>query len=242
MPAARWGLSSPAVFERTRSLRPTPAPVRRHRLARWATAPSRPFGLALQAVGRADQHILLSLRTRGHSEGLDRIVGALGSFGEMGIGWAGLGVGGALVQPDRRRLWLTAATAAPIAILANYSVKLTIGRQRPLIDDHPPLARAPSKLSFPSAHSTSAVAAATVLGRVAPGARPAFYGLAGAICLGRPYLGMHYPSDVLAGAVLGAAIGRVYPLPVARSGEQGAGSGRGLQADGQTDETQGVVS
>lgn len=209
--------------------------MRRHRLARWATAPSRPFGQALQAVGRADQRILLSLRTRGHSERLDRVVGALGSFGEMGIGWAGLGIGGALVQPDRRQLWLRAATAAPVAILANYSVKLTIGRQRPLIDDHPPLGRAPSKLSFPSAHSTSAVAAATVLGRVAPGARPAFYGLAGAICLGRPYLGMHYPSDVLAGALLGAVIGRAYPLP-------GARSGRGLQADGKPDETQGVVS
>ena len=31
--------------------------------------------------------------------------------------------------------------------------------------------------------------------------------LAAAIAVGRPYLGMHYPSDVLAGAVLGAALG-----------------------------------
>jgi membrane-associated phospholipid phosphatase len=37
------------------------------------------------------------------------------------------------------------------------------------------------------------------------------YTLAGAICLTRPYLGMHYPSDVLAGAALGLAIGAAWP-------------------------------
>ena len=49
------------------------------------------------------------------------------------------------------------------------------------------------------------------MGRVRPSARPALYGLAAAICLSRPYLGMHYPSDVLAGAALGTVIGRSLP-------------------------------
>jgi len=167
----------------------------------------------MQAVGRADQRLLVVLRTSGHSEIGDRIVQGLGLFGEMGSGWAALGLTGSLLRPEDRARWLVAATAAPAAILVNYGVKLTIGRERPLIEDHPPLARAPSKLSFPSAHSTSAVAAATVLGRVSPASRPALFALAGAICLGRPYLGMHYPSDVIAGATLGFALGRVYPLP-----------------------------
>ena len=185
-----------------------------------------PAGRALQAIGLVDQRILLALRTRGHSEGLDRVVGALGTFGELGAGWAGIGVAGAALDAGRRERWLTAAVAAPLAVLANYAVKVAIGRERPLIDDHPPLARAPSKLSFPSAHSTSAVAAAVALGRVAPGARPALYGLAAAICIGRPYLGMHYPSDVLAGAALGAVIGRAFPLPEqAGSGQRTAGGG-----------------
>ncbi|MBA2523198.1 MAG: phosphatase PAP2 family protein [Solirubrobacterales bacterium] len=201
------------MFQRPRQLRPAPPPERSRRLARWAAAGSRPFGRTLQAIGRTDQRILLALRTQGHSDGLDRVVGALGSFGEMGIGWAGVGIAGAIARPEQRERWIAAAAVAPIAILVNYSVKLTIGRQRPLIDDHPPLARAPSKLSFPSAHSTSAVAAATALGRVSPRSRPAYYVLAGAICAGRPYLGMHYPSDVLAGAGLGYLIGRIFPLP-----------------------------
>ena len=207
------------MFERPRRLQPAPSRESGRRLVRWAAAGRTPLGRTLRAIGWADQKVLLGLRTTGHSDGLDRAVGALGSFGELGAGWAGIGMTGALLRPADRRRWLYAAAVAPVSILANYSVKLTIGRQRPLIDEHPPLARAPSKLSFPSAHSTSAVAAATVLGRVSPGARPALYGLAAAICVGRPYLGMHYPSDVLAGVGLGMLIGRVYPLPEASSDE-----------------------
>ena len=51
------------------------------------------------------------------------------------------------------------------------------------------------------------MAGATALSRVEPRLRPAVFALAAAICVGRPYLGMHYPSDVVAGVVLGALIG-----------------------------------
>jgi undecaprenyl-diphosphatase len=47
--------------------------------------------------------------------------------------------------------------------------------------------------------------------RVEPIAALAFL-LAAALALGRPYLGMHYPSDVLAGALLGVALGLLVPL------------------------------
>lgn len=187
-------------------------------MARWAKARRSPFGHTLQAVGRADQRALVVLRGHGHTKLGDRLVQGLGLFGEMGCGWVALAATGAALRPQQRERWLAAAVAAPIAILVNYSVKLTVGRERPVIDDHPPLARAPSKLSFPSAHSTSSVAAAVVIGRVSPTARPLVYTLAGAICAGRPYLGMHYPSDVMAGAALGSLIGRVYPLPRAVAG------------------------
>jgi len=211
--SALGGPILPAVLERPQRLRPPTPETRRRLLARWVVARRSPIGRALQAVGRADQRLLVTLRTRGHSTIGDRLVQGLGLFGELGSGWAALGLTGALQRGADRPRWLVAATAAPAAVLVNYGVKLTIGRERPLIDDHPPLASAPSKLSFPSAHSTSALAAATVLGRVSPASRPALYALAGAICLGRPYLGMHYPSDVIAGASLGYALGRIYPLP-----------------------------
>lgn len=136
---------------------------------------------------------------------------ALGLAGEHAAVWAATGVVGASIDERRRGQWLAAGVVGPVAVGVNYAVKLTIGRQRPLIEDHPPLARAPSKLSFPSAHATSSLAGATALGRVEPRARPPLFALAAAICVGRPYLGMHYPSDVLAGAAFGAVLGSLVP-------------------------------
>lgn len=145
---------------------------------------------------------------------------ALGAIGEFGAVWMAIGAGGALSDSARRQRWAVAAAVAPASIAVNYAVKLAIGRERPLIEGHPALARAPSKLSFPSAHATSSLAAATALGRVEPGARVPLYGLAAAICLSRPYLGMHYPSDVLAGAALGLALGALAPGVGDRAAEE----------------------
>lgn len=135
----------------------------------------------------------------------------LGWAGEWGAIWVAGGLAAAARDAERRPRWLAAAAVAPAAVVVNYAVKVGVGRERPLIEDHPPLARAPSKLSFPSAHATSSLAAATALGRVEPRARVPLYSLAAAICVCRPYLGMHYPSDVVAGAALGAALGALAP-------------------------------
>jgi undecaprenyl-diphosphatase len=167
----------------------------------------------LGAVGRFDQRLLVLLRTRGHNRISEGTAGGLGRFGEWGLGWVALGVVGAAADRERRAAWLTAAALGPVAVGVNYGVKLAVGRERPLIEDHPRLARAPSRLSFPSAHATSSAAAATAMGRISPGAAPALTALALAICAGRPFLGMHYPSDVAAGFLLGRAIGRECPLP-----------------------------
>jgi undecaprenyl-diphosphatase len=165
----------------------------------------------LAAVGDADQALLRFLRTRGHAEPVETAMKALGMAGEYAAIWVATGAIGASIDERRRAQWLTGAAVGPAAIVVNYAVKLTIGRQRPVIEDHPALARAPTKLSFPSAHATSSVAAATALGRVEPRARPYLFALAAAICVGRPYLGMHYPSDVVAGVALGAGIGSLAP-------------------------------
>src|SRR5688572_32987670 len=136
---------------------------------------------------------------------------SLGAAGEWAAVWVAIGAGAAAADAPRRGQWLAAASVGPCAIGLNFAIKVAVGRRRPLLEEHPPLARAPTKLSFPSALATSSVAAATAMGRVRPGARPVVYGLEAAICLSRPYLGMHYPSDVLARAVLGKLIGRAVP-------------------------------
>lgn len=165
----------------------------------------------LARLGDLDQAALRALRTRAHGRVPDAVMKALGWAGEWGSVWAMTGIAAAALDSRRRQRWAVAAAVGPVAIGINFAVKVAVGRQRPLIEEHPPLARAPTKLSFPSAHATSSLAAATAMARVAPDGKPVLYGLAAAICVSRPYLGMHYPSDVLAGAVLGAALGRLVP-------------------------------
>jgi membrane-associated phospholipid phosphatase len=165
----------------------------------------------LARLGDLDQAALRIMRTRLHGPAPDGLMRGLGAAGEWGAVWAASGLTAAALDGTARRRWLAASVVAPVAIGVNFVIKFTVGRKRPLIEEHPPLARAPTKLSFPSAHATSSVAAATAFGRVAPGRRPVLYGLATAICASRPYLGMHYPSDVLAGAALGVLLGRAVP-------------------------------
>jgi undecaprenyl-diphosphatase len=155
---------------------------------------------------------------------------ALGLAGEYGAVWMAIGGAAAASDPERRSRWLAGALVAPAAIVVNFAVKRTVGRQRPVITEHPPLARAPSKLSFPSAHATSSVAAATALSRIEPHAQGPLLALATLICVGSPYLGMHYPSDVAAGAALGVLLGRLAPLPAGMESQAARAPGRGPQS------------
>jgi undecaprenyl-diphosphatase len=136
---------------------------------------------------------------------------ALGWAGESGAIWAGSALVAAAADRPRRARWLVATALPPVAIVANYAFKRAINRERPVIEELPALGYAASSLSFPSAHATSSVAAATAAGRIAPRAKPVVYTLAALICVGRPYLGMHYPSDVLVGVALGRLIGKSIP-------------------------------
>ena len=64
----------------------------------------------------------------------------------------------------------------------------------------------PATYSFPSGHATVSFACATVLALAVPRLRVPLYALAALISFSRVYVGVHYPFDVLAGAVLGVAI------------------------------------
>ena len=158
-----------------------------------------------------DERLLLAMRTRGHAPALERFAVALGKTGNNGGVWFALGLVLAIVDSANREAWLICAALGPVAIGVNYVVKLAVRRPRPVLEGLPPLGGAPSSLSFPSAHATSSFAVATAMTRVEPVAALAFL-LAAALALGRPYLGMHYPSDVLAGALLGVALGLLVPL------------------------------
>ena len=161
----------------------------------------------------ADLRALRWMRTHGHSPGMESVAKALGKAGNHGAVWVVLGLALAVLDPDRRESWLICAALGPVAIVLNYGIKLAVKRPRPVLEGLPPLGGAPSSLSFPSAHALSSFAVATAMVRVDPATAGALV-VALAISLCRPYLGMHYPSDVLAGALLGIVLGLIVPLSI----------------------------
>ena len=95
------------------------------------------------------------------------------------------------------------------SFVANQAIKLVVRRPRPNLPDLPPLIHTLSNRSYPSAHATTSMAAARALSRVLPAAP--LYAVAVAMTLSRLYLGVHYPSDTLAGAALGVAVAELAP-------------------------------
>jgi membrane-associated phospholipid phosphatase len=150
-----------------------------------------------------DRALLRLLRTRGHAPAVERAAWLYARAGEQGLLWYGIAaVGYAL---SRRPEFPRAMRVVLAAFIANTAVKQVVRRPRPdLGPDLPPLTSTISGLSYPSAHAATSFAAAGALARVLPA--PPLYAAAGAMALTRPYLGVHYPSDVVAGALLGTAI------------------------------------
>jgi undecaprenyl-diphosphatase len=101
---------------------------------------------------------------------------------------------------------LTVPTVVAADVIA-YGIKVLVDRPRPGLN---PLVRLPTDPSFPSGHSATSFAGATVLAAFLPRrAAPVLFALAAGIAFSRIYVGVHWPFDVLAGALLGTALGAV---------------------------------
>lgn len=111
---------------------------------------------------------------------------------------------------DRRRRgkWLRAAAAVPLTLGLNFSIKQLFRRTRPRLEGIEATGAVPSSLSFPSAHAATSFAGATLIGALCRPLRVPLYLAAAVMAFSRPYLGVHYPSDVVAGATVGTLIGR----------------------------------
>jgi undecaprenyl-diphosphatase len=134
-------------------------------------------------------------------------VRAFSLVGEHAAVWLAVGGAGIAVDAARRPRWRRAVVAVITAYVANTALKAAVRRRRPQLEGLPPLTGTPTGLSFPSAHATSSFAAARAYSALVPA--PPLYALALGLALSRLYLGVHYPSDALAGAVLGTAMGQL---------------------------------
>lgn len=129
----------------------------------------------------------------------------LSHFGEHSIGWFAAGLVGAAADRRRRGQWLTATAGVVGAHAVSVALKRVVRRPRPQDPAIEVGVATPSRLSFPSSHATSTTAAAVMYSKLT--GRTLVPVLVPPMLASRLVLGVHYPTDVLAGAALGGAIG-----------------------------------
>lgn len=143
-------------------------------------------------------------RKLGHAP-LVSVARGMSHFGEHALGWLAVGTIGAVADSERRTEWLLGAAAIAGAHGASIVVKRVVRRTRPADERVQVHVGTPSALSFPSSHSASTTAAAVVFSALTR--RRLVPVLVPPMLVSRMLLGVHYPTDVLAGSALGATVG-----------------------------------
>jgi undecaprenyl-diphosphatase len=143
-------------------------------------------------------------------EWLDPLVVAITYAGTFGALWIALGV---VVAVALRRPVIALAIPATVLLadLAASGLKHAVDRDRPAhaVDA---LVSTPSSPAFPSGHAATSFAAAVLLAAAVPQFAPGIFVLASLVAWSRLYVGVHYPLDIVVGAVLGALVATVLLL------------------------------
>lgn len=166
-----------------------------------------------------DERLYLAIvAARGPLVGVVATVVTYANF--QGLIWWLLGIAAWRTRGGRRGLWvsLTIFVGLVFAWATAETLKHVFQRPRPFLGiEHalPPIIPEPSSYSFPSGDTALAFGAAVAFGQVLPRFRPFALLLATAVGLSRVFVGVHYPLDVVGGAVVGTIWGLLAPLLVA---------------------------
>ncbi|WP_258016133.1 bifunctional phosphatase PAP2/diacylglycerol kinase family protein [Streptomyces sp. AJS327] len=163
---------------------------------------------ARRALTRADLAVFERVAAR-NWPGAEALLPRLSRSANRGLLWFGVGAGmWALGDGRARRAAARGALSLALAsVTVNTLGKRSVRRGRPLLDAVPVARRLPSQpvtTSFPSGHAASAAAFAIGVALEAPRWGAVLAPAAAAVGFSRIYSGVHYPSDVLAGAAFGA--------------------------------------
>jgi undecaprenyl-diphosphatase len=164
---------------------------------------------AFEAIGRLDYAAFQWLGTH-HSPLLDVFMAGLSDVARGGAVWIVLAFLIAFLHRSRWPAVVHVLLAIALAfVITDHIAKPFFNRSRPFesYTDARVYGYKPTTRSFPSGHAASAIGAACALARLAPEARSIFWVLALLIAFSRVYLGVHYPADVVGGALLGLGIG-----------------------------------
>lgn len=162
------------------------------------------------SIERWDRHLLLAV-CRFQSRTATRILSALTRLGDP-ASWGVVCLVLAGSGGESRKSAVLLAEAALAAVLLSQVLKRLWNRPRPAasgLQGFSALVESPDAFSFPSGHTAVAFAIAVALAGTGQGLGALMLTLAPAIAISRVYLGAHYPLDVLAGSLLGTAIGLV---------------------------------
>jgi len=157
------------------------------------------------SIQRADLSVVLYFNRSNSRIFIQRFLYGLSRFGDghLYVIW---GISNLLFNGEwGQKFFYTGLLAFAIELPVYFIIKKSVKRERPsaLIKDIKSLIIPPDQFSFPSGHTAAAFLMATLISFQFPFLRAILYFFAGLIGFSRIYLRVHFPSDVLAGVVLG---------------------------------------
>ncbi|UZQ52175.1 phosphatase PAP2 family protein [Clostridium kluyveri] len=165
----------------------------------------------MSLIQKLDNYILYAIKKYVQNKYLDILMTIITAMGNLGLIWIIIAVALLLDKPYRLIGYIVIFTLVVSTIVGEGIIKHIVRRVRPCNqqDNVSLLIRKPISYSFPSGHTVSSFAAAEVLSMYFTQYKLTFIAIAFLIALSRLYLYVHYPSDIIAGIIVGILCSRL---------------------------------